>query len=250
MIIEQTIQKMLTLKLGSMATAFRTMAQRPDITDMTFEEKFGLLIDHEWTERENRRLERRLREAKLGVRACLDEIVCDPARGIDKAVMRQFQAGDWIRNTHNVLILGSTGVGKTFVASSLADVACRLGYRAFFVRMPRLLEELALARVSGTYGSTLAKLAKFDVLIIDDFLLAPMSESERRDLLEVLEDRYAKSCTVITSQLPTKNWHQALGEPTLADAICDRLVHNAHILALKGPSMRKSKGLNNTSQNH
>ena len=243
MLAEETIHKMLSMKLSTMAKAFREMSDRPHPHDMSFEESIGLLVDQEWTERENRRLDRRLRDAKLAMRACLDEIVCDPARGIEKSILKQFSACSWIRAQQNILVVGPTGVGKSFIASALADAACRKGHRALFVRVPRLLEELALARASGAYGSTLSKIAKVDVLILDDFLLAPLKEAERRDLLEVLEDRYGKSSTVMTSQLPTKNWHEALGDPTLADAICDRLVHNAHVIALKGPSMRRTKGL-------
>lgn len=145
-------------------------------------------------------------------------------------------------NEHqNVILLGPTGIGKSYLASALAEVACRKGLRALFTRVPRLTEELAVARASGAYGTTLARIAKIDVLVLDDFLLAPMKDSERRDLLEVLEDRYDKSSTVITSQLPTKTWHEALGDPTIADAICDRLVHNAHVVALRGHSMRRRK---------
>ena len=148
-----------------------------------------------------------------------------------------------MKSHHNVVILGATGVGKSFLASALAQAACRQGLRALFVRVSRLLEQLAIARASADYTATLARIAKIDVLVLDDFLLAPMTDIERRDLLEVLEDRYGKTSTVITSQLPTKSWHEALGDPTIADAICDRLVHNAHILPLRGSSMRRQKGL-------
>jgi DNA replication protein DnaC len=247
LLTDETIQKMLDLKLAIMARSFREMSEKPPTHDLTFEERIGMLIDHEWTERENRRLDRRLRDAKLGVRACLDEVVCDPARGIEKSMMKQLATGAWIRAFQNVILVGATGVGKSFVASALADAACRKGLRALFVRVPRLLEELSLARAAGVYGSTLTKIAKIDVLILDDFLLTPMKETERRDLLEVLEDRYGKSSTVMTSQLPTKNWYEALTDPTIAEAICDRIVHNAHVITLKGPSMRRSKGLANAS---
>jgi DNA replication protein DnaC len=148
-----------------------------------------------------------------------------------------------VRSHHNLLLLGATGVGKSFLASALANAAIRQGFRALFMRVPRLLEQLAIARASADYSAMLARLAKIDVLILDDFLLAPMTDVERRDLLEVLEDRYGKRSTVLTSQLPTKSWHESLGDPTIADAICDRLVHNAHVLTLRGSSMRRQKGL-------
>jgi DNA replication protein DnaC len=205
-----------------------------------------MLVDREWSERENRRLDRRLKDAKLGVRASLEDVVCDPARGIDKPMVRQLASCQWVRAKQNVIAIGPTGIGKSFLGAALAEAACRHGLRALFVRVPRLLEELAVARASGTYTSSLARIAKVDVLVLDDFLLTPMQDAERRDLLEVLEDRYDRCSTVITSQLPTKTWHEAISDPTIADAICDRLVHNAHVLALRGPSMRRKKGLAST----
>jgi DNA replication protein DnaC len=202
-----------------------------------------MLVDREWTDRENRRLARRLKEAKLATRASIEDIVCDATRGIEKATMRQLATCQWVRAKQNVVVIGPTGVGKTYIAAALAEAACRRGLRALFMRVPRLVEELSVARVAGAYASALARISKIDVLVLDDFLLAPMTDSEKRDLLEVLEDRYDRSSTVLTSQLPTKTWHDALGDPTIADAICDRLVHNAHVLALRGPSMRRKKAL-------
>jgi DNA replication protein DnaC len=149
----------------------------------------------------------------------------------------------WVRSHHNIVVLGPTGIGKSFLANALAQEACRQGFRSLFVRASRLLEQLSIARASADYNATLARIAKIDVLVLDDFLLAPLTDTERRDLLEVLEDRYGKTSTVITSQLPTKSWHEALGDPTIADAICDRLVHNSHILSLRGSSLRRQKGL-------
>lgn len=207
-----------------------------------------MLVDREWTDRENRRVTRRIKEARLGVRASLEDVVCDPARGLDKAAVRQLATCQWVRAKQNVIVIGPTGIGKTYLAAALGEGACRKGLRALFVRVPRLVEELAVARVSGAYAQTLARIGKIDVLILDDLLLTPMKDAERRDLLEVLEDRYDRCSTVITSQLPTKSWHEAFGDPTIADAICDRLVHNAHVLALRGPSMRKKKGLSATKE--
>lgn len=222
------------------------MQDTPPNNQLSFEEKIGMLVDREWSERENRRLDRRLKDAKLGVRASLEDVVCDPARGIDKPMVRQLATCQWVRAKQNVIAIGPTGIGKSFLGAALAEAACRHGLRALFVRVPRLLEELAVARASGTYTSSLARIAKVDVLVLDDFLLTPMQDAERRDLLEVLEDRYDRCSTVITSQLPTKTWHEAISDPTIADAICDRLVHNAHVLALRGPSMRRKKGLAST----
>jgi IstB-like ATP binding protein len=163
-------------------------------------------------------------------------VLCDPERGVDKATMRGLSSCQWVKSKHNVVVVGKTGVGKSYVGAALADVACRAGCRANFFRVPRLLQELALARASGVYASLFGKLSRVDVLVLDDFLLNPMTDIERRDLLEVVGCRYDKTSTVITTQMPTKTWHEALGDPTIADAICDRLVHNAHLLyPARGP---------------
>ena len=241
--IEETIAKLHELRLTSMAQAVRELAETAPGNQLSFDEKLGLIVDREWTERDNRKLAQRVKQARLSVRASTEQIICDPARGLDKPVLRELSSGHWVRAHHNVIAVGPTGIGKSFLANALAQAACRQGFRALFTRVPRLLEELAIARASATYAATLAKLAKVDVLVLDDFLLAPMTDTERRDLLEVLEDRYDRSSTVITTQVPTKSWHEALGDPTIADAICDRLVHNAHVVALRGPSMRRQKGL-------
>ena len=231
------------MKMPTLALALREMTQMPPDIQLSFEEKLGMLVEREWSERDNRKLARRVKQARLSVRASPEQIICDPARGLDKAVLRELSSGHWIRAHHNVIAIGPTGSGKSFVANALAQAACRQGFRALFMWVPRLLEELAMARASATYAATLAKLAKINVLVLDDFLLAPMTDAERRDLLELLEDRYDRSSTIITTQLPTKSWHEALGDPTIADAICDRLVHNAHVLALRGGSMRRHKGM-------
>jgi DNA replication protein DnaC len=241
--IEETVTKLIELRLPTMAKATRELMETSPGHQLSFEEKLGLIVDREWVDRDNRRLLRRLKEAKLATRASLDNVLCDPERGIDKATMRGLSNCQWIQSKHNVVIIGKTGVGKSYVGSALADAACRAQYRAIFFRVPRLLEELTLARASGTYASLLGKLSRFDVLVLDDFLLNPMTDVERRDLLEVVEDRYDRTSTIVMTQLPTKNWHEALGDPTLADAICDRLVHNAHVLKLGGPSMRRKKAL-------
>ena len=231
-----------------MAKAVREIMDTAPGQQLSFDEKLGIVVDREWTDRDNRRLLRRIKEAKLSTRASLDNVLCDPERGVDKATIRGFANCQWVKSKHNVAVIGKTGVGKTYVASALAEAACRMGYRSLFFRVPRLLEELALARASGVYASLLGKLARLDVLVLDDFLLNPMNDTERRDLLEVMEDRYDKSSTVIATQMPTKTWHEALGDPTIADAICDRLVHNAHVLKLGGPSIRRKKALETLPQ--
>jgi DNA replication protein DnaC len=244
--IEETINKLSVMKLTGMTLATRELLQTSPGHELNFEEKLGIIVDREWAERDNRRLARRLREAKLATRASLDNVLCDPERGVDKAAIRQLATCAWVKSKHNVVIVGKTGVGKSYLASALADAACRAGYRSVFFRVPRLLEELALARAAGEYGALLGKLSRVDVLVLDDLLLNPMTDVERRDLLEVIEDRYDRSSTVITSQVPTKTWHDALNDPTIADAICDRLVHNAHVVKLGGPSMRRKNALQPT----
>ena len=243
MTVEETIDKMIKLRLPHMAQALRAQLERAVGSALSLEECVGLMVDREWTERENRRTGRRIKDAKLGMQACLEDVQCDPARGVDKAVVRSLGTCAWVRAKQNVIVIGMTGTGKSYLGAALAETACRHGYRALRTRVPRLLAELAIARADGSYASTLSRLAKLDVLVLDDLLIAPLKDGERRDLLEVLEDRYDQRSTVVTSQVPTKSWHEQLADPTLADAICDRLVHNAHVLSLKGPSIRKLKGL-------
>jgi len=243
MMLEETIDKLMRLRLPHMAGALREAVDRAPGSSLTVDECVGLMVDREWTERENRRTSRRIKEAKLGMQACLENIYVDAARGVDKSVMRSLGTFQWVRAKQNVIVIGMTGTGKSYIAAALAEGACRHGYRALRVRVPRLLNELAIARADGSWEPTLSRLAKLDVLVLDDLFIAPMSDSERRDLLEVLEDRYDQRSTVVSSQVPTKTWHEMLVDPTVADAICDRLVHNAHVLSLKGPSIRKRKGL-------
>jgi DNA replication protein DnaC len=246
MTIEETVDKLMKMKLLHMAESLRAEVGKAGGA-LSTEDCVGLMVDREWTERENRRLGRRIKDAKLGMQACLEDVHCDPARGIDKAAVRSLGTCGWVRAKQNVIVVGMTGTGKSYFGAALAEAACRHGYRALRTRVPRLMGELAVARADGSYTSTLSRLAKLDVLVLDDMLIAPLKDSERRDLLEVLEDRYDQRSTVVTSQIPTKSWHEMLADPTVADAICDRLVHNAHVLSLKGPSIRKTRGLGGKS---
>jgi len=243
MVTEETIQKLYQLKLNEIAAGLRELAHTCPDGKLSTEEAIGLLVDREWQHRENKRTQRRLKDAKLPTQACLEDVESDPARGLDKAMVRSFGSGNWIVAKHNVIIEGATGVGKSYLGTALAQAACRMGYRALSVRVPRLLHQLGISKADGTYASNLEKLAKIDVLLLDDFLLAPMEQVECRDVLEILEDRYAKHSTIITSQLPPKTWHSAMKDPTIADAICDRLLHNASIISLRGESIRKRRGL-------
>ncbi len=249
MIVEETVEKLLQLHLKVMAQTLREIVELPGASTMSFEDKLALIVDREWTDRQNRRVASRLKQAKLGMAACMEDVFCTPARRIDKRTIVTLSGCGWVRARQNVIVLGATGTGKSFLGAALANASCRAGFRASRTRVPRLLQELAVARADGSYVSVLNKLAKIHVLVLDDFLISPLKDSERRDLLEVLEDRYDKSSTVITSQLPTKSWHESLEDPTVADAICDRIVHNAHVLSIKGPSIRKTKGLGDGGTN-
>jgi DNA replication protein DnaC len=239
MLNEQTFDKLYGLKLLGMAEGFKEQLQQPNLHDLSFEERFGLIVDRQWTFREDCRLQRLLKEAKLKMNACAEDIDYKNPRGIDKSVILSLLSGEWIQKHQNVIISGPTGVGKTFLACALAQKACREGYRAFYARIPKLLYHLALSKADGSYPKTMKKLFKTQVLLLDDFGLAPLTEPERRDLLEVIEDRHGASSTIVTSQLPIENWHEHIGNPTIADAILDRLIHNAHRINLKGGSMRK-----------
>lgn len=241
MLNEQTLEKLYALKLNGMADAFRAQLQQPAHEELSFAERFGLLVDRQWNWKEDARMKRYLQAARLKLPACVEDIDYRTPRGIDRAVLMGLLCCDWVRHHHNVLITGPTGVGKTFIACALAHKACREGYRAFYLRCPRLFQQMALARADGSYGKLLTKLAKVQVLVIDDLGLAPMNDSDRRDLLEVIEDRHGSASTLVTSQLPIEHWHDNIGDPTLADAILDRLIHNAHKITLKGASMRKTK---------
>ena len=250
MMDQETVDKLQSMRLRTMAQVFRELVDKPE-DGLTFAEKVGMMVDREWLERDNRRTGRRFKEAKFPVGGSIEEVVADATRGLDKAVLRSLATCSWVRAKQNVIVIGATGVGKSFLACALANTACRHGLRALYVRVPRLVHQLSVARADGSYASELGRLSRFDVLVLDDFLIAPMKDAERRDLLEVLEDRYDHSSTIITSQVPTKTWHEMLSDPTIADAICDRLVHNAHVITLKGPSMRSKKGLSskNTDSN-
>lgn len=227
------------LRLYGMARALAEQALLPDIESLTFEERLGLLVDRERIERQNRQTTSRLRRARLKQAAVVEDIDYRHPRGLDKALFRRLLTGEWFERHQNILICGPTGVGKTYLACALANGACRQNKTALYQRLPRLFEELAVARGDGRYPKLMASLAKVDVLILDDWGLAMLDDERRRDLLEILDERYQTRSTVITSQLPVATWHDALGDPTLADAILDRLVHHAHQLNLAGDSLRK-----------
>jgi DNA replication protein DnaC len=240
MLTQPTIDKLKALRLDALANAWLEQQKKPDLTKLAFDERLGMLVDAEWLYRENKRLGRSLKEAKLRLgQACIEDIDYPPRRELDRAVIRQLATCRWVEEHQNIVITGMTGTGKTYVACALAQQACRKGHRALYRRASRLTDELTLARADGTYVRLLAKLARADVLILDDWGHAPLKDQDRRDLVEVLDDRYGLRSTIMTSQLPTTKWHDHIGDPTSADAICDRVLHNSHRLVLKGPSRRK-----------
>lgn len=243
MLNQQTMEKLQALRLVGMAEAFRAQSQQADITDLSFEERFALLVDQQWNWKQNRALARRLVNAKLRHRVSVEDIDFRQPRDLDRALIRFLaQSSAWVGQHQNVFLIGPTGIGKSFLACALAEKACRDGYTALYTRASQLFRDLSLARADGSLRSRLARLAKMDVLVVDDWAMAPLSDIERRDFLEICEDRYQIRSTILTSQLPVAQWHTQIGDPTLADSILDRLVHNAHRVEMQGESMRKKRG--------
>lgn len=239
MLFQQTIERLHELRLSGMAAALDEQASMPQIHDLSFDDRFALLVERELSCREDRRLTRLLQLAKLHLPACVEAIDFRRPRGLDKSLMLRLASCAWIKTNDVVLVSGATGTGKSFLACAFGHSACRHGFSTRYYRFSRLLGELALARADGSYPRLLEKLARTQLLILDDFGLSPLTDAERRDLLEVLEDRYGRRATLLTSQLPFEHWHAVVGDTTFADAILDRLVHHAHRITLKGASMRK-----------
>jgi DNA replication protein DnaC len=240
MLNEPMMEKLLAMRLTGMADAFKAQQQDPAASELGFNERLAMLVDQQWNWRENQALERRMKAAKLRGSACIEEIDFRASRGLDKSVIRALaQESGWVSKHENIFVLGPTGVGKSFVASALAQKACRDGYSVFYARAQSMFRDLGLARADGSLRHLLARLGRIDVMVIDDWAMAPMTEAERRDFWEICEERYQRRSTILTSQLPISRWHEQIGDPTLADGILDRLVHNAHRIEMKGESMRK-----------
>ena len=240
MLAHATVDKLSALRLPAFAEALQRQLGHPEFADLSFEDRVGLLVDAEWTHREQRKLRRRLRQANLRRQASLEDIDwLSPRRGLDKALVQSLATCAWIAQHRNLILIGPTGIGKSWLGEAFAERACRSGYSAYCVRASRLFHELHVARGDGSYTRTLARLAKTDLLVIDDWGLAALTSAERQDVLEILEDRSERASTLITSQVPVKAWHDLIGEPTIADSICDRLIHTAYLIELHGPSLRE-----------
>jgi DNA replication protein DnaC len=242
MLNQQTIEKLYAMRMRGMADAFTQQQEEPQSSQLSFEERFALLVDRQWNWRQNRALERRLRDARLQGVVCVEDIDFRAARGLDKQVVRSLiQDSAWVRRHQHIFLVGPTGIGKTFLARAFGQKACRDGFTAYFATAAQLFREIELARADGSYARKVRTLAQIDALIVDDWAMAPLADSERRAFLEICDERYQTRATLLTSQLPVAKWHAQIGDPTVADSILDRLVHAAHRIELQGESMRKKR---------
>jgi len=238
MLTHPLFEQLKTLRCQGMLEAYQEQLNTPDIHRLSFDERFALLIEREYLIRENRKLTNRLRQAKLKEEACIEDVDYSPDRNLSKTVVTRLAECSWITKKENVLITGPTGAGKTWLACAFANQACRQGYGARYIRLPKLFQAIGISKADGSYIKLMEYVSKLSLLVLDDWGLVPMSDDNRRDLLEIIDDRYHRSSTLITSQLPVQEWYESIGDATLGDAIMDRLIHNAHRIEIKGPSMR------------
>jgi DNA replication protein DnaC len=242
MLNQPTLEKLHTMKLHGMADAFRAQLETSELHQLSFEERLALLVDQQWLWKENRALARRLQVAKLKQRAVIEDVNYQYPRGLDRQLWRTLASSQWVRQKLNLVLLGPTGIGKSWLACALAQKACRDGFSVLHKKTSELFRELAMAHADGSIGRMLLRLAQIDVLLLDDFAMAPLKDSERRDFLEICDDRYQRRSMILTSQMPVAHWHEQIGDPTIADSILDRLLHNAYRMELNGESMRKTLG--------
>lgn len=242
MLNQQTTEKLYGMRLRGMADAFTQQMEEPQTSQLSFEERFAMLVDRQWNWRQNNALARRIRDARLQGPGCVEDIDFRAARGLDKQVVRSLiQDSAWVRRHQHIFLMGPTGIGKTFLARAFGQKACRDGFTAYFVTAAQLFRELELARADGSFTKKLRALTQVDALIVDDWAMAPLADAERRAFLEICDGRYQNKATLLTSQLPVAKWHAQIGDPTVADSILDRLVHAAHKIELQGESMRKKR---------
>jgi DNA replication protein DnaC len=242
MLNQPTLDKLQTMKLHGMADAFRAQLETTYSSSLGFEERFAMLVDQPWLWKENRALARRLRSARLKEKGVVEDIDYQHPRGLDRKLIRTLATSEWVRQHQHILLLGPTGMGKTWLACALAQKACRDGFTILHKRAAELFRELAVAHVDGSFGRLLTRLSRIDILVLDDFAMAPLKDSERRDFLEICDDRYQRRSLILTSQMPLAHWHEQIGDVSVADSILDRVVHNAYRLELNGESMRKKRG--------
>jgi DNA replication protein DnaC len=241
MLNQQTIEKLHAMKLHGIADAFRAQLETTEAAQLSFEERFALLVDQQWLWKENRALARRLRAAHLKERSVIEDVDYQHPRCLDRKLVRTLSSSDWVRQHQSILLLGPTGIGKSWLACALAQKACRDGFSVLHKRTSELFRELAVAHADGSIGRFLVRLSRIDILLLDDFAMAPLKDAERRDFLEICDDRYQRRSLILTSQMPVVHWHEQIGDPSIADSILDRLIHNAYRIELKGESMRKKR---------